>query len=57
MKSLLKAAAALVVALILVVAAFGGGVWFERTTRDAGREPVDTVDLEAAVDRHGEGGV
>lgn len=49
MKSLLKVVAALVATLILVVAAFGGGVWFERATRDAGREPVDTVDLEAAV--------
>lgn len=49
MKTLLKLAAALVAALILVVAAFGGGVWFERTLNGAGREPVDTVDLEAAV--------
>ena len=49
MKTLLKLVAALVAALVLVVAAFGGGVWFERTVRDAGGQPVDTVDLEAAV--------
>ncbi|MGB4442505.1 MAG: S41 family peptidase [Coriobacteriia bacterium] len=49
MKTLLKLVAALVAALVLVVAAFGGGVWFERTVRDGGREPVDTVGLEAAV--------
>ena len=49
MKTLLKLVAALVAALVLVVAAFGGGVWFERTVRDAGGQPVDTVELEAAV--------
>jgi carboxyl-terminal processing protease len=50
MKTLLKVAAGLIAALILVVAAFGGGVFFERTTGGIGPKGSDTADLEAAVD-------